>query len=100
MAVAGVAAHRPNGFFVFREGYEYVLFVAVAAVALAVLGPGQWSLDSALHTLPAGAAGLAIAAGAGLGGCALLLAASWRPHSSPVAETVLDEPLTAQDSRR
>src|SRR4051794_39131195 len=31
MAVAGWAAHRPNGFFIFRDGYEYVLVVAVAA---------------------------------------------------------------------
>src|SRR5690349_22368201 len=46
MVVAGWAAHRPNGFFIFRDGYEYVLVVAVAAVALAAVGPGTFSLDS------------------------------------------------------
>ena len=41
MAVAGIAAHRRNGFFVFRDGFEYVLMIAVVSVALAAIGPGQ-----------------------------------------------------------
>src|SRR6516165_7066990 len=32
MLVAGITAHRKNGFFVFRDGYEYVLFIAVASL--------------------------------------------------------------------
>ena len=47
MVVAGVVAHRPNGFFVFKEGYEYVLMIAVIAVAIAILGPGKYSFDHA-----------------------------------------------------
>ena len=34
MLVAGLLAHRENGFFVFRDGYEYVLVLAVACLAL------------------------------------------------------------------
>lgn len=88
MVVAGWTAHRPNGFFIFRDGYEYVLVVAVAAVALAAVGPGTWSLDSALGIVDyadpranglLGGDGALIAAGGGLLGGVLLLAFGWRP---------------------
>jgi len=47
MSVAFVTNHRPNGFFIFRpgEGYEYVLNLLVAALALGALGAGEWSID-------------------------------------------------------
>jgi putative oxidoreductase len=48
MTVAGLTAHRKNGFFVFKEGYEYVLLIAVTCVSLGVLGPGKYSVDRAL----------------------------------------------------
>ena len=79
MTVAGVAAHRPNGYFVFRDGYEYVLFIATTAVCIATIGPGRASLDHAGDIVISGWAGAAIAAGAGLGGAGLLLATMWRP---------------------
>ncbi|MEV6876484.1 DoxX family protein [Amycolatopsis sp. NPDC051128] len=81
MAVAGITAHRANGFFVFKDGYEYVLMIAVICVALALAGPGGFSLDHAIGWDGAlsGGAGLAIAAGGGLAGAVLLLAATWRP---------------------
>src|SRR3546814_8136424 len=49
MAVAGITNHRGNGFFIFRpgEGWEYVLTLAIAGFAIAVIGPGEWSLDDA-----------------------------------------------------
>src|SRR6266700_2857544 len=47
MLVAGLLAHRPNGFFVFKEGYEYVLLLAVVSLMLATLGAGRCSLDNA-----------------------------------------------------
>ncbi|AXI76301.1 DoxX family protein [Peterkaempfera bronchialis] len=86
MAVAGVVAHRRNGFFVFRDGYEYVLMIAVVGAAVSLTGPGRVSLDHALDILVRGGLGCAIAVGAGLGGTALLLATSWRPkpESPPV----------------
>ncbi len=48
MVVAGWTVHRHNGFLIISEGWEYVFLIAVAATALAVLGPGEWSLDGAI----------------------------------------------------
>lgn len=83
MLVAWITNHRGNGFFIFRpgEGWEYVMTLTFAGLAIAVVGPGEWSLDNALDLFePApGAAGLAIAAVAGAGGAAALLVAAWRP---------------------
>jgi putative oxidoreductase len=86
MAVAGIVAHRRNGFFVFRDGYEYVLMISVVAVALAGLGPGQVSLDHAAGIKFAGTAGVLTAVIAGLGGAGALLATSWRPAPARPAQ--------------
>jgi len=85
MLVALVTNHLKNGFFIFRpgEGYEYVLTLSVVSVCLAMLGPGEWSLDHAADlTDLAGWTGLLIALVAGGGGTALLLAGFWRPVRS------------------
>ena len=81
MVVALVANHARNGFFIFRpgEGYEYVLMIILVACALGALGGGGWSVDHMIGFSVHGWAGLAIAALAGAGGAALLLATSWRP---------------------
>ena len=84
MVVAWITNHLRNGFFIFRpgEGYEYVMTLTLAALALAGLGGGEWSLDNALDVFqPGGWLGLGIAAVAGAGGAAALLAAFWRPAS-------------------
>src|SRR3954471_3550951 len=47
MLVAGLLAHRRNGFFVFKDGYEYVLLIAVVCLLLGALGPGHFSVDYA-----------------------------------------------------
>ena len=81
MTVAFVTVHRKNGFFIFREGegYEYVMTMAFALTALAVLGGGQASIDHALDLdLDGVAVGLAAAA-AGVLGAAGMLVTSWRP---------------------
>ena len=84
MAVAFFVNHRKNGFFIFRpgEGYEYVAVLFCTAVALAVLGPGKWSLDHVLDldTDLDGTVGLALSAGLGLVASAGLLVACWRPE--------------------
>lgn len=82
MLVAFWSIHRFVGFFVFRrptEGYEYVATLAVVALAIAVLGPGSVSIDSALGiaddldgTMGAMIFGLGLLAGAGQ------LAVFWR----------------------
>ena len=81
MTVAFLTNHRPNGFFIFRpgEGYEYVLNLAIAGLALGGLGAGEWSLDHAFKINWNPMLGLAIAAIGGIGGALLLLAVFWRP---------------------
>ena len=81
MVVAGVTAHRRNGFFVFKEGYEYVLMIAVVCAVIGLLGPGSVSVDHLLGLDDAfdGSVGLALSAGLGVFGAAALLAATWRP---------------------
>ncbi|MFE6862073.1 DoxX family protein [Nocardia sp. NPDC057668] len=79
MLVAGLLAHRPNGFFVFKEGYEYVLALGVTALALALLGPGRISLDRAADIEITGWAGGGLALGAAVAATAALLAVFWRP---------------------
>lgn len=84
MLVAWITNHRGNGFFIFRpgEGWEYVMTLTFVGLALAVVGPGEWSLDHALDLTDdlTGAGGLTIALVAGVGGAAALLAAAWRPE--------------------
>jgi len=68
MTVAFVSVHKAVGFWITArpdEGYEYVLTLAVAAIALSMLGPGTLSVDYAvgLDTVLDGWVGLAIAAG-------------------------------------
>lgn len=79
--VAWVVAHRNNGFFIFRpgQGWEYVMVISAAALAVATLGPGGWSLDNALDLSFSPSAGLLTCATLGLGGAGLLLAVFWRP---------------------
>ena len=88
MLVALVANHLKNVYFIFRpgEGYEYVLFITFAALAMGALGAGSWSLDNVLADNVddlaqwlGGWRGLAITAAGGGGGAALLLATCWRP---------------------
>src|SRR5216110_2269513 len=40
--------HGPKGFFIQNGGYEYNLVLIVAALAVAVMGPGALSLDHVL----------------------------------------------------
>lgn len=79
MTTAYLTVHRSNGFFITKEGFEYVLVVAVALVALATLGAGRWSLDHVLGTDGSGwPFGLA-ALGLGVAASAAMLAVCWRP---------------------
>jgi putative oxidoreductase len=86
MAVAGITAHRKNGFFIFKpgQGYEYVLMIFTVCLAIAVWGPGYASVDHAT-TLDGhldGWVGGLIALAMGVLGSAGLLGAAWRPEPS------------------
>jgi putative oxidoreductase len=48
MIVAMITVHLPRGFFVAKGGYEFNLALLAAVYALALTGPGAYSLDQAL----------------------------------------------------
>jgi len=80
MTLAYGSVHRFAGFFVFKrpdEGWEYVATLSVAAIALAMIGPGSLSLDAAFGFDLEGWVGLLIALGGVVLG-AVQLAALWR----------------------
>ncbi len=86
MTVAFGSIHRFAGFFVFKrpdEGWEYVATLAVAAVAIAALGPGAISLDSVLGIDDdlSGWVGLGIGLAGVLAGIGQLAVFWRRPHS-------------------
>jgi putative oxidoreductase len=86
MAVAARSVHYENGFFITAEGYEYVLNLSAAAVALAAIGPGSLSVDRLLglhdKLTPVQRAGLAV--GVGLAAAAAQMATFWeRPTPKP-----------------
>ncbi len=83
MAVAGFIGHRKNGFFIIRDGWEYVFVLGVVAAGLAATGPGEWSVDDALGWELDGIAGLAIA---GVGGVAAALGLLAVFFTAPSAE--------------
>lgn len=82
MTVAALTDHRGKGYFIFKGGAEYVVLVAMVAVGLAVVGPGRWSLDSALGLDLAGIGWGAVALVGGLAAAAALLATSYRPQTT------------------
>jgi putative oxidoreductase len=89
MLVAAWTVHRPNGFFIVKEGWEYNLVLALSAVAVATVGPGRFSLDFAIfgHAWCAGWTGLLISVVLGLAGGIGQLVIFYRP---PVRSTQAD----------
>ena len=94
MFVAYWTVHRTAGFFITSfmkegvdvEGYEYVAALGMIALALAISGPGEFSLDHAIELSGVsiaeyldGAVGGLLTIGA-IGVSALQLATFWRPE--------------------
>lgn len=86
MAVAYWTVHRHAGFWITArpdEGWEYAFVLATAAFAVAVLGPGEWSIDHAAGITDNLDGGIgAIIAAAGIGAAALQLAVFFRSDRS------------------
>jgi len=83
MFVAAVSVHLPKGFFAQNGGYEYVLVLGAAAVALAFTGPGVLSLDQALGISWSGDAwGLGALAAGLIGGTVPLVTRKTAPAST------------------
>jgi len=93
MAVAYRTVHRPNGYFITAEGWEYVGFISASAVALAALGPGRLSADRMLGLDNIGKPWrrAVLTAGLGIGGAAGQLAVFWRRPQRKTAEAAADE---------
>src|ERR1700723_3261386 len=81
MLVAAWTVHRPNGFFIVKEGWEYNLVLATGAVVVATLGAGRDSLDWLIfgYNWGAGWHGLLISLLLGLGGGVGQLLLFYRP---------------------
>jgi putative oxidoreductase len=85
MTVAFIVAHKDNGFFIFNpnQGWEYVFIIALAALVVGGIGPGEWSFDNAFGILDYGYLqswwGVVIALVLGVGGGAGQLATFYRP---------------------
>lgn len=68
--VGAASVHKPAGFFATSGGYEYPAVLGLASAALALTGPGKYSVDAALghrFTGSKAAVGALAAAGAGAG---------------------------------
>jgi putative oxidoreductase len=48
MAMAIIKVHAPNGLWATANGYEYNLTLLVVSIGIALIGPGQYALDSFL----------------------------------------------------
>ncbi|MFC5651929.1 DoxX family protein [Paenibacillus solisilvae] len=48
MVVGILKVHGPNGYWITKGGYEYCLAILVVAIAVALTGAGQFSLDAIL----------------------------------------------------
>lgn len=81
MAVAAWTVHRPHGFFIFNEGWEYVMVLGASAVVVAMLGPGRLSLDQLIfgHNWLDGWDGLLLSVLLGLTGAVGQLLLFFRP---------------------
>ena len=83
MVTAAGSVHRFNGFFTFNkgEGWEYVNVLGTAALVVAWLGPGAFSLDHLLGIDWAGRVGILIGIGGIVAGL-VQLALFWRKPAS------------------
>jgi putative oxidoreductase len=85
MTAAVITVHFPKGLWSSNGGYEYNLVLAAGAFALAAVGAGGWSLDSAFKFSDHGALWGIVALVIGLlaGASAVLIGEGYRPERHP-----------------
>jgi putative oxidoreductase len=81
MLVAAWTVHKPNGFFIVKNGYEYNFILATIAVGVSTAGAGRYSLDHAINDPEVflGWGGFLISLVGGLAAGAFHLAVFYRP---------------------
>lgn len=79
MVVIIAKAHWPRGFWSRDNGFEFPLSLAGGVLAIALIGPGAYSVDAVLGLLPGDAVRLGLVA-LGLIGGALSIAIAGRPQ--------------------
>jgi putative oxidoreductase len=88
MLVAIATVHFPRGFFVTKGGYEFNLTLIAAVAALALTGPGAYSLDAALRLhLPEPISLIVGTIALVIGVAATLLSRSPQPDAAPKPQT-------------
>ena len=101
MSVAYMSVHRPNGYFVVKEGWEYVGFISAACLAASALGGGRLSVDRllGLHTVGTPVTRAAVTAAVGVAGAAAQLAMFWRsPRRASREDRYAEDPAEAPAS--
>jgi putative oxidoreductase len=83
MTTAARTDHKGKGFFMFKNGWEYVGVVAAVSAAMAALGPGRYSIDHLLGRRRHGLRWALLAAIFGVTNAAVLLATSYHPEPPP-----------------
>ena len=83
MTTAARTDHRGKGFFMFRNGWEYVGVVAAVSAAMAALGPGRYSIDHLIGRERKGLPWAVAATALGVGNALALLALSYHPKPPP-----------------
>jgi putative oxidoreductase len=88
MLVAARTDHRGKGWFITGSGAEFVATNAVIALALAAVGGGRYSLDSALGLDLSGTSWLVAAAVAAVAGAGVVLSPLFQRREPAVAKGV------------
>jgi putative oxidoreductase len=79
MSVAFWTVHKGSGLLVTNQGWEYNLVLGAIGVAIATIGPGEWSLDDAFGIDLNGPVGFVISLIGGIALAGLLLGTTYRP---------------------
>jgi len=80
MTTAARTDHKGNGFFMFKNGWEYVGVVGAVAAVMAAVGPGRYSFDHLFGRHRSGLGWALLAAIFGVTNAAILLATSYHPE--------------------